>query len=98
MLMRLPHPTWGRGTPPGHVDAVSRKLRIARLERDGSRRMLIPAGILLVALQIIPDLNDREQATHRDGVPEGSRSTFHRDGVRGIRHDLGHPAHVHPGV
>jgi hypothetical protein len=39
------------------LDAVSRELCIARLDPDRSRWMLMPAGIFIVALDIIPNLD-----------------------------------------
>src|SRR4026207_43197 len=60
-----------------HVDAVSRQVRVACLERHGAGGMLIPTGVLVVACQTIPHLDDREQAAHRDIVAERSGGALH---------------------
>src|SRR4029453_10881116 len=80
---------WGMDVNPvpGQVFSAGR-------ERNRSQWVLIPPGVLIVALYTIPDFHDGEHPAHHDGVPEGSYGTFHRDTVRWHRHDIRHLPHI----
>src|SRR5262249_12727501 len=73
-----------------HVDPIPAELNIGRLDRDGAWWVLIPAGIFVVALQGVPDLEDREESPHRDVVAERPRRALHGDRVPRVWHHLGH--------
>jgi hypothetical protein len=77
-----------------HIDPVPREVGRVRLDRDRPGWMPVPSRVL-VAGQVVPHLDDREQTAHCDVIAEGARGALHRDRVPRIRHDLGHPAHVH---
>src|SRR5947208_3785079 len=64
-----------------NIDSVTFQFRIARIECDGSLRMRIPAGIIIVIPQLITDLDDREVAAHREVIAKGALCSSQRNGV-----------------